>query len=269
MSDPLGSALLEITRPMMIVAALYTRRQTLMARPEWSAVTSKLNDDDQPSSSSDFAYLLDALAQLPLFYQERDEIISTQRQNEFTKQSDYRLIRRALHLRDGLSLFKRKWTVSHEEVPFSSCPEKEIPSEEPYPFSAITRFPSLEATNAFTLYNTLIILLSQFILSTFSLIPACEVEIVTGNCAREDLSAAIDEIMKSLHCQLSLTDQSSATMGSHNIYLLLPIRVAYKALLPSASPQDVPKCRWLRTVLEFLKLRGGPWMSNGQIFGVK
>lgn len=267
MSDPVGSALLDLTRPMMIVAALYNRRQTLMARPEWSAVTiCMLNEDQDPSSSLDFAYLLDVLAQLPSLYQESDKLASTQPPTDSTEDNRDKLIGRSLHLRDDLCRFRSEWTVSHKEVDFSSISGEKIPSVEPYPFLVITQFSSLQAANSFTIYNALIILLNQFMISTFSLLPACEVEAVAGNLARKQLSAAIEEIIRSMHSQLSLTDHSS---GSHNIYLLLPIRVAYQALLPSKSPQDVRKCRWLGSVLDFLKKGGGPWMSNGQIFGVK
>ena len=55
--------------------------------------------------------------------------------------------------------------------------------------------------------------------------------------------------------------------GPHNFYLLLPIRVAYRALARSESPKDVAKRLWLEDVLGIIKDRAGTWMSNDQIFG--
>jgi hypothetical protein len=44
--DPMGTAMLELTRPMMIVAALYARRSSLMARPEWCATAVDTSSED-------------------------------------------------------------------------------------------------------------------------------------------------------------------------------------------------------------------------------
>lgn len=266
----------------MIVAALYDRRQTLMGQPEWSAVAISMHKTDFPSaSSSGLAYLLDVLAQLPLLYQEWDKSVSTSPQPgaDLTKtlkglglpDSVRPLLKRSLQLRDDLILFKTRLKGSYIEIDFPSRSVNEIPSVVPYPYTAITIFPSLQTANVFALYNTSIILINQFIISAFALLPVCEAELVAEkSLATEQLSVATREIVKSVHGQLLLVEKSSLSnkpaYGFHDIYLLLSIRVAHRALLQSEYPEDISNLLWLDIVLRNIRSRGGPWMSNRHIF---
>jgi hypothetical protein len=76
-SGQLDTALLQVSRPMMIVAALYARRPSLMARPKWSAtLVCRSSDDNQPSPCSVPANLLDALPQIPKLYSQYNVIVS-------------------------------------------------------------------------------------------------------------------------------------------------------------------------------------------------
>lgn len=73
-NDTVHDGLLEITRPMMIVSALYALRPSLMARPEWGATTRIISGNNEDSSTSMISYLWDTLAQLPGLYREKDDI---------------------------------------------------------------------------------------------------------------------------------------------------------------------------------------------------
>lgn len=70
----MGTGMLEPTRPMMIVAALYARRPSLTAQREWCAAVDTPVDNQQISPSSTIAFLLDSLAQIPELYAEHDTV---------------------------------------------------------------------------------------------------------------------------------------------------------------------------------------------------
>jgi competence protein ComGC len=281
--DPTSSALLEITRPMMIVAALYCRRQSLMARPEWSAASiGKINGNLQHSSGSTLEPLLDAMAQLPSLYRERDKLVPKLPPNSFTRDTNnmsslyplteiQSLLDRSLCFRDHLYTLGIQWKVQHQELSFPHAHCAAIYSKDPYPCSVVKHFSSLQAANAFTLYNALVILINQFVISLYLLVPVSTLEVKAEEFAREKISAAIIDIIKSIHYHLSHTESSvtaaEIASGSQNNYLLFPIRVAQQAISQCYSSREMAKRLWLDNVLDIIKSRGGPWMSNNQLFG--
>ena len=154
--DPVENALLEVMRPMMVVAALYARRPSLTGRSEWTATTSRmLNDDDQSFPSSALAYLLEALAQIPALYHEQDIIVSglaaqvpdkaASSAGSFYASSPVRaLLNRSLSLRNDVCSQRTQWIASHPGYAFSSTPCTAIPSTQPYPCTVVTHFSSLQ-----------------------------------------------------------------------------------------------------------------------------
>jgi hypothetical protein len=193
----LHSTLLEATRLTMILVALYTRRPSLMALPEFSAATNlMLNDNSHPPSGSALAYLLDALAQIPTLYREQDATISgpptqkpgisTSTEEILDSQSQIRsLINRSLNLLDSVRSQRMHWEISHLESEFSRLPCTHIPSTQPYPCLIGTHFSSLNAANASTLYNALVILLNQFVISMCHLLAIGGLDVLANELALE------------------------------------------------------------------------------------
>jgi len=146
-----------------------------------------------------------------------------------------------------------------------------MPSKQPYPSDMITTFSSLEAANVYTLYNALLILINQFIITFYSLPSGCDTNTTAERSASEQISTATTNIVQSIHYHLTCRDPRNtatfAVSGHRNIYLLLPVRVAHRALSQMDTTQDASKRLWLEEVLDMVRGTGGPWMSNGHIFG--
>lgn len=283
--NSISSALLDVTRPMMIVAALYARRPSLMAHSEWSAATERVaNEEDHYSSGSGLGYLLDALAQISVLYHMRDEIALDQSGKCFAEVTSrtgscyppttaQTLLDRSLSLRHEIFSQRTHWKFSHPNSEFLTSPRTSFPSSQPCPCSVAIHFSSLEAANAFTFYNAVSILINQFIISIYLLLQRRDGDMGAEVSASEQISVAIMNILMSIDYHLPFTDPSVAsnlgTPGARNIYLLLPLRLAHKALSQSESPQSVCKKLWLEDVLSLIKSRAMPWMSNDQIFGAE
>jgi hypothetical protein len=281
-SSPVDRALLEVTRPMMIVAALLARRPSLMASPEWSAASlTTPNEDSQSFPSLALPSLWDALAQIPALYHERDTILSLQLTKPSNKTTGSlfplakvrALLSRSLKLRDDMIFQRYQLKASHPDSDFASIPLTAIPSTQQHPCMVVTHFSSLQAANTFTLYNALIILIGQFIMSVYLLLPASDVDIALKKSISEQISTATMAILKSVDYHMLFTEvcstSISGTSGKSNFCLLLPIQIAQRVLSQSQSPSDITKKLWLEDVLHCIKSRAGPWMSNNQIFGVK
>jgi hypothetical protein len=271
-SDPVYGALLELTRPMMLVAAIYDRRPSLMARPEWGAVTIRtLHGAHRSSLTPTLACLLDSLAQIPTLYHERDALVSRQSvkyskvtggAGGFDTSAVIReLLDRSQILRCDIHLQRTQWETSSPES---------IASTTPSLCNTATQFYSLQDANAFTLCNALLILVDQFIISLYDLLPTHDIDMAAKESASAHISTAVVAIVQSIDYHLPFTHPSTASIagasGPSNFYLLFPIRVAHRILSQSESPKDVSTKLWLDDVLAVIKGRAGPWMSNEKIF---
>jgi hypothetical protein len=292
-SNPLTSALLEITRPMMIVAALYARRPSLIATPEWSATASWISNEDHSSTHRlVLAKLSDSLAQIPELYHVHD-VLSLRHAENLASQSigdseaegraastaETALLGRTLDLWFDIFAQNTSWTASdpHFEVPSASSTAPA--SARPYPCEGKIHFPSLQAANIFTFYNAIVILISQLIISIVLLIPNIDACIMAqAAAALERISTAITQIIKSIDFHLTfpilsdspdrlLETPEAGASESRLFYLLLPIRIAHRVLSQSQTPQDVAKKLWLEDSLCIIKDSAGTWMSNDNIFG--
>jgi hypothetical protein len=275
MSDALDRALLEVTRPIMIAAALYTRRPSLMADPEWSAASSGM-------ASPSLAYLLDALAQIPALYSKRDAIMSTSYAQldggaidtvlrAYSSVPIQSLLNESLSLLGSIYFQRAQWKISHPNAEFSKMPSTAIPSNHPSPCSVFTHFSSLDEANAFTLYNAIVILMNIFLVSVYELLPTNDGNLHAARLASAQVSIATMEVLKSIDYHLPATQTTAtATHGSgpRNFYLIFPIRVTYQALLKSDLPLAVSQRLWLKDVFKIIRGRAGPWASNDNIFTV-
>ena len=276
--------LLEMARPTMIIEALYSRRSSLLARPEWSAATNRTSGDENDLSDSALACLLDGLAQLSTFYSEQDMIISGQSPHspEMVGTSDdspwcaplaQSLLDRSLGLLDDVRSQIAQWRASNTVSEVSSLPCNYIPSTQPYPCTVVTRFSTLAVANVVTFYNAVLILINQFVISMYKLVPLTALNNIGSSSASNQISIAVVDILKSIDYHIAYTQTTAlsaeGSSGPRNFYLLFPIRIAHRALSQSKSPQDITRSLWLEDVLSFIVNRAGPWASNKKIFGAR
>lgn len=274
-NDPLYSALLELTRLVMIVAALKARRPSLMAQPKWSAVGG-LTFSDHLSPDSAISYLLDALAQIPTLYHERDIIVSARKELSAlatsSEESPYSsrvriLLNRSLHILHDVRSKRTQWKYSHPNDDFPTLSHTNIPSSQPRPCTVVTHFSSLSAANASTLYSTVVILINQLLISMCQFLSLTEFDVLS---ASGQISIAVIEILASIDYYLTSSNHTamSAIGASSSNFYLFPVRVAYQALSQSASPEDVSRKVWLEDASVIIEGRMGPWASNKKLFHV-
>ncbi|KAH4215963.1 hypothetical protein HBI25_221940 [Parastagonospora nodorum] len=278
-SNPSSSALLDVTRPTMIVAALYARRPSLMSRPEWSAVTMhNPTEGGLGHLISGLDYLMDALAQISVLYHVRDKFVEGEATTDSGGanahlESIQALLDRALSIREDVSTQRNRWTAARQDSESLTIPCGAVPSTQPHPCSVVTQFSSLEAANASTFYNAVLIMINQFIVSVHALLPLHDAQATALTLSSEQISVAVTDILMSIDYHLPFTDpavaSASGTSGPRNIYLLLPLRIAHRALSQSESPEDVSRRLWLEDVMSVIRSRAMPWMSNEQIFGAR
>jgi hypothetical protein len=274
---------------MMIVAALIARRPSLMAQPEWNATNICLPNNHHISSPrSALAYLLDALAQIPALYCEYDTILSERSEDPSSETgigtyeqgasiSVHKLLGAATSLRDYTCFQSTCWTGSNPDFEFSTVSCTVLASTLPYPCKDTIHFSSLQAANVFTFYNAIIVLINQLIASSLSLLPSSDIHVLAQAAAAEQISTAINHIIRSIEYHLPFTQPldpairpseppMTSASGPHNFYLLFPMRVAHRMLSQSQIPQDIAKKLWLESVLCTIKDRAGTWMLNDHIF---
>ena len=268
----------------MITGALYTRRPSLLARPEWSAAASHITSGDSPRSDLVLACLLDALAQLSNLNFERDTIASSQRSQSpglvisnagrpYHTSPSQSLLSCSLSLLDDVRSQIMQWKTCDANFEFSSLPSNYIPSSQPYPYPMVTHFSTLHVANIVTFYNAVLILINQFVISMYELLSVADLRKLANNSASTQISVAVADILKSIDYHIPYTQttvtSSTATSGPRNFYLLFPIRIAHRVLSQSKSLQSITQKLWLEDVLNSIVNRAGPWASNRKIFGTE
>lgn len=262
---------------MMVTVSLHTRRPSLMSRPEWRAAKTDLSVHD-----SALPCLLDALAQLPVLYSERDALVSVSKKQaledpdrtsiSYSAADVQSLLVSSLGLLDDIHAQRTRWMDLHPNSEFPSLPSADDYSTWPCPFPIVTHFSSLHLANAFAFYNCILILLHQFILSLYDLLPAEDRDALAGELATEQVSVAADEILRSIDYHLPFTIPGSGCRGhgagSPNFYLVFPMRVAFKVISQFNTPDALSKKLWLKEIFDIIMGRAGPWASNKHIFGL-
>jgi hypothetical protein len=264
---------------IMIVAALATRRPSLMAQPEWSA-TGNICLVNYNSSTSMLRFLLDTLAQIPALYSEQDVILSSQSHpSAITSEDDSYsshirvLLHQSLNLLDNARSKFLRWKSSCLDSTFDSLPYTSEPSSKPYPSTLATQFSPLDTANVFNLYNSIVVLLNQLVVSLHKLLPQTELNLLVCNMASDQISLAVLGILNSVdyyltHSDLTTTRRLGAS-GPDNLYLLLAIRIGHRVLAHSTLPKDVFHRIRLEDISSIIENKAGAWASNKDLFHIK
>jgi hypothetical protein len=236
------------------------------------------NDDQQSQPDPGRRHLIDALAHLSVLYHARDKVVEDQSATCFIGSNNHTgfaqaLLDRSLNVREDICTQRDQVRAAHPKSDFLTIPDKHFPSSYPYPSSVVTHFCSLKAANASTFYSAVLIMVSQFIVSIYALLPAQDVGLAAVTPASDQISVAVEEILMSVDYHLLFADPSvafaSGTSDPRKIYLLLPLRIAHKVLSQSESLKDFPQRLWLEDVMSLVRSRAMPWLSNDQIFGTR
>ncbi|KAJ4163284.1 hypothetical protein LMH87_005024 [Akanthomyces muscarius] len=274
-SDPLVKIVTEAMRLPLVTASLHSRRPSLMAHPHWKALG---GDGTAITPESPIPYLLDALAQLPSLYQERDALTSAQTSVEadgmlspYPASRVRLLLRKSFCLLSDIKANRAQWDARHPAEAFSSLPSSASGDPaQPCPFQTVTNFSNLRAANAFSFYHCILILVSQFILSVQHLLPQVDRDAFVEKQTSEAVFRSALDILKSVDYHLPFTLAASRSMasdcGPRNFYLLFPLRVAFRALSEADVHIALPYMLWLRGIFAGIRERAMPWASNENLF---
>lgn len=276
-SDPLVKILVKATRFIMITVSLYNRQPSLMSRPEWRAVNI---NTDQSVDDSALSYLLDALAQLPTLYQDLDALVSVSQTQatgdmngaiiSFSASDIQPLLTNSLLLLADIRAQRTRWMDSHPKSEFPSLPTTHNYPIRPCPCPIVKHFLSLDVANAFSLYNSLVILINKFIIALYQLLPVEDRDSLAEKLASEQVCVAAMEILKGLDYHLTPDVPAPGSVipgaGSLNLYLLFPIRVSFQVLSQSKSSSTLAQKLWLEDIFDLIKGKARPWVSNKNIF---
>ncbi len=249
-----------------------------MAHPHWKAHG---GDGAAITPESPIPYLLDALAQLPSLYEERDALTSAW-QIQTSAEADGILspypassmrsrLSKSLCLLSEIEANRAQWAARHPDEAFSSLPSSASgDSAQPCPFQTVANFSSLQAANAFTFYHCILILVSQFILSVHHLLSQVDRDAFAEKQISEAVFHSALDILKSVDYHLTFTLTASRVMASNcgprNFYLLFPLRVAFRALSDADVRTALPYMLWLRGIFAVIRERAMPWASNEHLF---
>lgn len=276
-SDSLVKILVKATRFIMITVSLYNRQPSLMSRPEWTAVNT---NTDQSVDDSALPYLLDALAQLPTLYQDLDALVSVFRTQatgdmdgaiiSYSASDIQPLLTSSLLLLADIQAQRTRWMDSHPNSEFPSLPTTHNYPIRACPCSIVKHFLSLDVANAFSLYNSLVILINKFIIALYQLLPIEDRDSLAEKLASEQVCFAAMEILKGLDYHLTPEVPAPGSVipgaGSLNLYLLFPMRVSFQVLSQSKSSSTLAQKLWLEDIFDLIKGKARPWVSNRNIF---
>jgi len=178
-----------------------------------------------------------------------------------------RLLHRSLNLLDHIHSQINEWKSCHTNSEFFTLPSSYTPSAQPYPCEVVTHFSNLNVANVVTFYNAVLILINRFVISTCELLPFTGTNKLINESASDEIYVAVMEILKNIDYHIQFTQKT--VTSPRNLYLLLPIRIAHRALSESQSAQNITRKLWLEDVLNYITIRAGPWTTNRSIFGLE
>ena len=263
----LARVLLELCRPVMILAAFFTQRPSLMSEPEWRVTTQPQNPDGSPSlfqtsvAVSDMSFLMEILAELPaLFIQCNKCIRLSGAKSSFPPPADVTMIwARVRHLQIELQAWKEKWDENHQSEVYETLPTTTVDSAQIKAWTNVFYFNSVELAVTFTMYHSVIILLTGIPISLLQvglLGPYFSVSRTLnyygGSVSQSPLSdveTSIRSICRSIEYYLQFLQPSQAPA---DFYLFFPIHVAQRASIQLGHSSELA---WLAEAQEMMKSR--------------
>lgn len=258
----LDHVLLETCRPLMILAAFFTQRPSLMGEPKWRAITQTQETDGSPSlfqspaAVSDISFLMDILAELPALFIQCNKCIRLAK----TKQPNTHVSiiwSRAKQLQRKLQSWKTIWDDNHQNEVYEALPNTAIDSTQTVAWTTVYTFSCVELANTFTMYHTVVILLTGIPISlrTAGLEPPCSICTTSDHSSANlsqsliDIEISVQKISRSIEYYLQFVQPSQAPA---DFYLFFPLHVARRAATQLGLPSQLA---WLADAFETARSR--------------
>ena len=259
----LDRVLLELCRPLMILAAFFTKKPSLMGEHEWKVSTQLQDPDARPllaqtsSAVSDLSFLMEILAVLPKLFLQCTECIRLAKTRRSPQACVPMLWSRITQLQQELQDWKAKWDRSHQSEIYEIAHITLIDPAEVITWTTVFHFNSVELANTFTMYHAVIILLTGI---PKSLIKAglgppkstCEPSNCDGvgvNPSIPSVVTSLQNICRSLGYYLLVVYPSQSPA---DFYLFFPMHIARRT---SNQLGYCPEHAWLANAFKEMKSR--------------
>lgn len=166
----LDRALANTCRPVLILAAFFTGKPSIMGQRGWKARTQceELDEVRSGDAVKDMAFLMDLLAELPAIFRDCDECIACTEPGLFLSPPPPALVDltslwdRITHLQHELRAWKAVWDLTHQNdvmETITAAGVESVDSALATPWPTALQFSSIELANTFTMSHAVSILL--------------------------------------------------------------------------------------------------------------
>lgn len=258
--NEVDATFLEVVRPIMITAAHFVRRPSLMATSQWKAEPIVNNDF---SNISHYAYLMDVFAECSGLFSERDHLLSPDN-SEVKISQMVATLEKTFTLLDQVRKWRTQWLEIHNDEIYETSPSVTICSVESPNWTRVLHYKSADTADINMLYHSIFILLIQ-ILQPFqklyedqsSIWPKPDIlgrsacQFLTSNTHdwKQNSKRAAIEICRSVDFYMH-----HGLDNSRRFALLCPLRIAWRRLRENKSKEG----RWIEDVFHRIHKIIGP-----------
>ena len=170
-SSILDRALLEVSRPVMVLGALFTGRPFLMSKSGWQSTSLSQDTLARPDlflvtmAESDLSVLIGNLAQLPIIFMDRVACIRQKETNNSSCGSENELWTEVDQFLQSLHAWRTSWGNEDRNKIKAVIPVTEADGTHPVPWRTTFQFKDVKTATAFVLYHATMILLTSVPLS--------------------------------------------------------------------------------------------------------
>ena len=260
-STILDRVLLESCRPLMILAAFFTQRPSLMGKPEWKLTTEPQDYDGSRNlfqtflAQSDSSFLMGILAELPALYLQCNTCIELAKRNKSPDAHVSVIWSRMQQLQQELQGWKEKWNNYYSNKVRESKPTKVV--DPIMAWTTVFHFSSVELANIFIMYHAVVILLTNIPMSllkaglglNLSFSTTWDGHVMGLSQSLSDAETSARSICRSVEYYIQLLEPLQAPP---DFYLFFPVHVARRTLFQLGHSSELT---WLADAFEKMKLR--------------
>ena len=253
--NPLDQALLDLCRPLMILVSFFTKKPSLMSKPEWQIVKQSRGPDQgacwfQSSVAGfDLSFLMGLLAELPALFLRCDDCVRIATTKTAPPPlADVNMIwSRVRQLQQDLQVWEASSNYDGQEKAIGNLPLHEVDPAlaNNLGWTTVFSFKDMEHAATFNMYHTVIILLTSIPISLleaglFDLHPS-DVSVWNENLGSASQSLSL-KVKKSVHNICRSIEYyvcfQEPVRPPADYYIFFPIHVARRASFRMAlSPE--------------------------------
>ena len=276
-SSALDRAILEMCCPVMVLAAFFTQKPSIMRKSEWKATIQTYHSDELPHSIQasntkiDLAFLIGILAKLPLLFLQCEECIRLREaKSQFPPSASAHLIwNQTRQLQQELQSWKQNWDKRcHQNKRCNKIPSSVM-------LDLTTTMDSIDAyafdtnNSAITLamYHSVVILLISIptsLLQAGLLGRACKVSITsdtwTNNQSQPQLSDVKASVFAIHRATQHVLRSPQKTLALADFYVFFPIHIARRASIQLGLSSELAQMSELSDKMR-LKYPMGVWAN--------